>query len=122
MIGKALFPRVSRRSYTRLGAAQVGIVVTGSPARYLELSKSIVHKADRAGVSFLAIGVGPKVDDEELRIVSGSRDSRIFRLDSFDQLEALAGRIALEACSSKSRCSWIWIKRHLQKYIRKRPI
>ncbi|WAR02587.1 CO6A5-like protein [Mya arenaria] len=87
------------RSYTRPGASQVGIVLTGSPARYLELSKALVHKADRAGVQYIAVGVGPEVNDEEMRIITGSNDEHIFRLSSFEDLENIVAEVAIQACS-----------------------
>lgn len=87
-----------RRSYTRPEASQVGIIITGSPARYLEQSKHIAKKSSKAGVKYIAIGVGGNVDDEELRIITGSDESRIYRLDSFDDLETIVGQVALQTC------------------------
>lgn len=90
-----------RRSYTRPDASQVGIIITGSPSRYLELSKNIAKKSSKAGVEYIAIGVGNNVDDEELRIISGSDESRVYRLDNFDDLDKIVAEVAMQICQGK---------------------
>jgi hypothetical protein len=64
----------------------------------LEISKHIAKKSLKAGVKYIAIGVGDQVDDEELRIVAASDESRIYKLDSFDELKDIVARVALQSC------------------------
>lgn len=89
---------VYRRSYNRPEASQVGIIITGSPSRYLEQSKHISRKSAKAGVHYIAIGVGNLTDDEELRIITGSNERHIYRLKSFKDLENIVAEVAVKLC------------------------
>lgn len=60
-----------RRSVSRKGAAQVVIILTASSSKHLYKTKKEALKAQRMGLTFLVVGVGNKVNDEELRILTG---------------------------------------------------
>ncbi|KAL3858157.1 hypothetical protein ACJMK2_012763 [Sinanodonta woodiana] len=88
-----------RRSITRPNAAQVGIIITGSPSKHMEQSKKVAMKAKRSGLQFIAIGVGEKVDSEELRVISASSDgSHYFQLHSFHQLMKILPELVHQVC------------------------
>ena len=55
-------------------------------------------KATKVGVEYIAIGVGPKVDTEELHVIAGSDKHHIFQVDSFDDVKKLVPEIAMQIC------------------------
>lgn len=64
-----------RRSVIRKGAAQVVIVVTASSAIKMHRTKKQAARARRSGLNFITIGIGGRVREEELRVISGIGDN-----------------------------------------------
>ncbi|KAL8615170.1 hypothetical protein ACOMHN_064302 [Nucella lapillus] len=62
-----------RRSVSRKGAGQVVVVLTASSSPKLHRTKQQAVKAQRTGLAFIVIGVGPNVDNEEMNIIAGAQ-------------------------------------------------
>lgn len=95
---KHILTKGFRRSTSRDDAAHVGVIITASPSRYLELSKHMNKRATHVGVEYIAIGVGTKVDAEELQVVAGADKQHIFQVDSFEELMTYVPEIAMQIC------------------------
>ena len=50
---------------------QVVIVLTASASQKIHRTKKQAQRARKTGLTFLVIGVGSKINDEELRIITG---------------------------------------------------
>lgn len=87
-----------RRRIARRDAAQVAILVTGSPAMYLQRSKRQASKARDAGIALIPVGIGD-VNMDELRAISGTQDDTLqYPLPSFRDLDSIFAQIAIESC------------------------
>ena len=71
-------------------------------------------KATIVGVEYIAIGVGTKVDPEELHVVAGADKEHIFQVDSFDELRKYTPEIAMQICKGNCYCMYS-IPSHVQK-------
>ena len=54
-----------------VGLLQVVIVLTASASQKIHRTKKQALRARKTGLTFLVIGVGKKINEEELRIISG---------------------------------------------------
>lgn len=61
----------------------------------------MARKSAKAGVEYIVVAVGDKMDDEELRIITGSNPNHIFKLDTFDELDRIVADVAVQVCESK---------------------
>ncbi|XP_076472880.1 collagen alpha-6(VI) chain-like [Babylonia areolata] len=60
-----------RRSVSRKGAAQVVVMLTASSSLKIHRTKKQAVRARKSGITFITIGVGGKVQEEELRVIAG---------------------------------------------------
>ncbi|BFZ04509.1 hypothetical protein BsWGS_07548 [Bradybaena similaris] len=112
-----------RRTVSRRESAQLLVLITGSASSNLHRVKKEARSARNSGVEILAVGVGDKVNLEELSIIAGvenykqenpmdefapfleasaARRRQIFQTPSFSDLEKIVMEATIEACTAEA--------------------
>lgn len=88
----------------RLGIPKVSVLLTDLETNITEydtLRKAVAqYKTD--GVEVIAVGVGPEVDLQELRVLVGSEEY-LLGVESFERLSDLAEKLTLLACKAAGK-------------------
>lgn len=91
-----------RRSVSRHNAAQVAIIITASPSSSIHQTKKQAHEARNSGITLIPIGIGD-VDIEEMRAIAGTKDDSYQHiLSTFDDLEYVMPKVAINTCEGKT--------------------
>lgn len=85
----------------RRGITQIAIVITDGRSDYPLKTKIEADLTHRAGISVMALGIGAKVDREELEVIA-SKDDYVFNAESFEALDTLKKILALKTCEGKT--------------------
>lgn len=87
-----------RRSVSRRHAAQVAIIITASPSSSIHSTKKQATEARRAGITLIPIGIGD-VNIDELRAIAGTTDDSYQHiLPTFDDLDFVLPKVAINTC------------------------
>ena len=67
-------------------AAKYILVLTDGKSQQDDMIRSIVPGILKMDIKILAVGIGSKVDEEELLLLTGGHKNRVFSIDSFEKL------------------------------------
>ena len=86
----------------RPGVPNVAIIVTDGQSNNAALTASEAKKAQAAGITVLAVGVGHGIRKSELNAMATDPDStHVYTADNFDALGSLQGLLSDKACAGK---------------------
>ena len=92
----------------RDGIVKVAILVTNGQSDNSTLVSSAAREMIDAGITILAVGVGPAVDDAELKAVaSGPLSENVYKAAAFDALSSLEADIAATVCGQVNHQSGV---------------
>ena len=101
-------------SGARPGIPKVAVLLTDlvtDIGEYDTLRKAVMpHK--REGVEVIAVGIGPQVDLQELRVLVGSEEY-VLGAESFKRLGDLAGNLTLLACQAAGKYTKLFFSKEL---------
>ena len=78
-------------------------MLTASSSQKIHKTKKQAQRARKTGLTFLVIGVGSKINEEELRIITGPG-----AVPETDNVSGLGGSSAAASCSCWWWCWWWW--------------
>lgn len=81
----------------RPGVPQIGIVITDGDSDNMTATRLEAEAAHMAGITMFAVGIGRKVEDNELDSIASQEDFR-FNVESFDGLETIRKMLTTKAC------------------------
>lgn len=99
---------VTNQSFTkevgaRDGVTKVLIVITDGRSYQTQITAREAQKAREKGIHIFAIGVGYRVDENELRsIASKPSGEYMFMVDNFDSLDRIKELLAIKTCTGKN--------------------
>jgi hypothetical protein len=85
-----------RRGLARGNAAQIAVVITGSPSTYKQYTKHEAKKVAESDITIIPIGVG-NFDLEEVKSITRNGDG-FYQVPAFTELPTLIAEITLETC------------------------
>ncbi|GAB1608200.1 collagen alpha-4(VI) chain-like [Argonauta hians] len=81
----------------RPGVQKIGIVLTDGVSTYRYKTIAEAGLAKKEGILMMAIGVGRKIDMEELKGIASGKDY-VFTVDSFDALQQIKVELGMKTC------------------------
>lgn len=91
------YMREKQMVVTRPGVPKVCIVVTDGESRNTTRTAYEAEQARSRGITMYAVGVGPKVNDLELRNIAGD-ETRVLKANNYDALLDLKDLLAFKTC------------------------
>ena len=108
--GRAIWS-IRKRSFTvsaghRANVPKLVVLVTGGQSSDREVMFREVQRARDAGITILAIGVGPEIDDGEMNVFASDGGQNVHRANVFEALKYLTVSVASNLCSMLKREPW----------------
>ena len=75
----------------------------GTPTQGAESLVSAVQPLTQNGVSVVAVGVGPDVDEVELTSMGGKKENA-FKISDYDDLQSYVSAVVKDLCEGKVMC------------------
>ena len=99
---------IRKRSFTvsaghRANVPKLVVLVTSGQSTDKEVTFREVQNAKDAGITILAIGVGPEIDDGEMNAFASDGGQNVHRANVFEALKYLTGSVASNLCSMLKR-------------------
>ena len=102
MANAEFFSPKSRGFRPDIGKAFV-VVTGGNPTQGAESLVSAVQPLTQNGVSVVAVGVGPDVDEVELTSMGGKKENA-FKISDYDDLQSYVSAVVKDLCEGKVMC------------------
>lgn len=84
----------------RTGVAHIAIVLTDGVSANKDETKKEAENLKKKGIYIFSVGIGNKVDKEELRAIgSEPSDDFVYDVASFDMLKTIRETLAFKACN-----------------------
>ncbi|GFN84724.1 collagen alpha-5(vi) chain [Plakobranchus ocellatus] len=85
----------------RPGADKVCIVITDGTSQEPDVTKIAAGEALGAQITMFAVGVGDRVNTDELINIAGGNESRTTRVDNYDKLKTIRESLLKETCTER---------------------
>uniref|UniRef100_A0A0L8HJQ0 VWFA domain-containing protein n=1 Tax=Octopus bimaculoides TaxID=37653 RepID=A0A0L8HJQ0_OCTBM len=94
-----MYARKSVFNDSRDGVAKIAIILTDgeSTEKHKTLAEATLAKS--LGINIIAIGVGPKIDADELEAIASNHES-VFTVNSFNALQQIKIKLGMKACEA----------------------
>ena len=86
----------------RMNASHVALVITDGESHDINATAAASKRARDQGIRILTIGVGPNVDEEELKLIASDPDDHhVFKVTSYRTLQQIADAMVERTCEGK---------------------
>ena len=83
----------------RLNASRVAIVITDGRSHNRKATAAAARRAQDKGIRILTIGVGPRVDDNELSLIASEpKNLNVFKVTSYRRLQQIQDSMVEKTC------------------------
>ena len=90
----------------RANVPKLVVLVTSGQSTDRQVMFREVQRARNAGITILAIGVGPDIDDGEMKVFASDGGQNVYRANVFEDLKYLTDYVASNLCHMLRTESW----------------